>query len=77
MWIEFSKHDYEKQDIHVLKDYTQHKNYRKNDTIHTIEDVVAVSDQSIRVQEKMKKFAKTDSTLMIFGRTGTGKELVA
>lgn len=75
--IEFSKHYYEKQDIHVLKDYPQHKNYRKNNTIHTIEDVVAVSDQSIRVQEKMKKFAKTDSTLMIFGRTGTGKELVA
>ncbi|WP_411815413.1 sigma 54-interacting transcriptional regulator [Kurthia gibsonii] len=31
----------------------------------------------MRVQEKMKKFAKRDSTLMIFGRTGTGKELVA
>ncbi|MEK4137696.1 hypothetical protein MHB75_06135 [Kurthia sp. FSL E2-0154] len=42
--IEFSKHDYENQDIHVLEDYPQHKNYRKNNIIHTIEDVVAASD---------------------------------
>lgn len=75
--IEFSKHYYEKQDIHVLKDYPQHKNYRKNNTIHTIDDVVAVSEKSLLLQHKIKKFATTDSTLMIFGRTGTGKELVA
>ncbi len=31
----------------------------------------------LKIKEQIKKFAKTDSSVLIYGKTGTGKELIA
>lgn len=41
------------------------------------EGIVYASDQMTRVVERVKRFAPTDTTLLITGATGTGKELIA
>ncbi|WP_260631230.1 sigma-54-dependent Fis family transcriptional regulator [Bacillus sp. S/N-304-OC-R1] len=75
--IEFSKHYFTKENIQFLDEYAGHKMYRKNNTIYTIDDIVTVNPQMMAVKEKIKKVARTDSTVLIYGHTGTGKEVVA
>ena len=75
--IEFSKHFFMKEDIQFLDQYAGHKIYRKNNTIYTIDDVVTVNPQMMAVKKRIEKVAKTDSTVLIYGQTGTGKEVVA
>ena len=41
------------------------------------EEIVGSSDELRRVLEKVAKVAPTDSTVLILGETGTGKELIA
>lgn len=41
------------------------------------EDLIGQSPSFIQAQEKAKKYAKSDSTILIFGETGSGKELFA
>jgi len=55
-----------------------------NETLHQrldekfgFEGIVYASDQMSRVIERVKRFAPTDTTLLITGATGTGKELIA
>ena len=55
-----------------------------NETLHQrldekfgIEGIIYASDAMTRVVERIKRFAPTDTTLLITGATGTGKELVA
>ena len=54
-----------------------------NETLHKrldekfgFDGIVYASDQMTRVIERVKRFAPTDTTLLITGATGTGKELV-
>ena len=55
-----------------------------NETLHKrldekfgFEGIIYASDQMTRVIERVKRFAPTDTTLLITGATGTGKELIA
>jgi transcriptional regulator with PAS, ATPase and Fis domain len=41
------------------------------------EDMVFSSDVMIKMVQRAKKFAQTDSTILITGETGTGKEILA
>lgn len=75
--IEFSKHYFTKENIQFLDEYASHKMYRKNNTIYTIDDIVSVNTEMMAVKERIKKVARTDSTVLIYGQTGTGKEVVA
>lgn len=45
--------------------------------LYTIDDIVSDSEQLQGVKRKIKKVAQTDSAVLIFGKTGTGKEMVA
>lgn len=50
----------------------------KNDKdLYTLEDIVSISSEMIELKDRIKKIANTDSSVMIYGETGTGKELVA
>ncbi|MFC0558386.1 sigma-54 interaction domain-containing protein [Halalkalibacter alkalisediminis] len=75
--IEFSKHFYAKENIHSLDKYAGHKVYRKNNTIYTIEDIITGNPKMEEIKSKINKVAQTNSTVLIVGRTGTGKEVVA
>ncbi|MBS4172847.1 sigma 54-interacting transcriptional regulator [Bacillus sp. FJAT-49736] len=75
--IEFSKHFYRKENIQSLNQFAGHKVYRKNNTIYTIENLITIHPKMKAIKEKIYKVAKTDSTVLIYGKTGTGKEVVA
>ncbi|MFS0784009.1 sigma-54 interaction domain-containing protein [Bacillus sp. 1P06AnD] len=75
--IEFSKHFFSKEHIKKLDRFASNKVYRKNNTIYTIENLISESGKMEEIKEKIRKTAKTNSTVLIYGRTGTGKEVVA
>jgi len=53
------------------------KNNEFKKSLYTIDDIITCSPLVNDIKEKIKKIAKTDSTVLIYGETGTGKELVA
>lgn len=75
--VEFSKHFYQKEDMQKLDQFAEHKIYRKNNTIYTINDLISKSERMEEVKNKIQKVSETDSTILINGETGTGKEIVA
>jgi len=75
--IEFSKYIYSKDSINYIKAHSTHKVYRKNNTIYTIEDIVTIDPKMQTVINKIKKASLIESAVLIYGETGTGKEIVA
>lgn len=75
--IEFSKHIFSKENIQFLDKFALNKMYRKNNTIYTIDNIITINSKMEEIKNKIKKIAKTDSTVLIYGKTGTGKEVVA
>lgn len=75
--IEFSKYVYSKDSINYIKGHSTHKVYRKNNTVYTIEDIVTIDKRMKTVIEKIKKAGATESSVLLCGDTGTGKEMVA
>ncbi len=75
--IEFSKHFYTKDSIQSLDKIASHKVYRRNNTYYTIEDLISVNPKMEIIKNKIKRISKTNSTVLIYGKTGTGKEMVA
>ncbi|MCG3086606.1 sigma-54 interaction domain-containing protein [Sporosarcina cyprini] len=75
--IEFSKHFYSKEHMHYLDHYSTHKIYRKNNTVYTIDDLITQNEGMKAIKEKIERIAQHDSTILIYGKTGTGKEIVA
>jgi len=68
------------QKIQQLKNRLEAENlYLRDqiDTEHNHESVVGQSERIKRVLNKVEQVATTDSTVLILGETGTGKELVA
>lgn len=50
---------------------------KKERDLYTIDDIVSVSPRMNELKDKIKKVAQTDSSVLIYGETGTGKELFA
>lgn len=75
--IEFSKHFYTKDNIQSLDKLAHNKVYRRNNTYYTIDDIISVNSKMEIIKNKMKRIAITNSTVLIYGKTGTGKEMVA
>lgn len=63
---------YERQDITL-----ELKAAPKVTRLYEAEDIITVSPKMELVKERIRMIADTDSTVMIYGETGTGKELVA
>ncbi len=67
-------------EVGQLKDQLQQENIYLQDEIrieHDFQEIVGKSDEIKYVMFKIKQVAPTDSTVLIQGETGTGKELVA
>jgi len=50
---------------------------RKQDVVYDFRDVVALSPKMRKVLDSLERFAKTDSTILITGETGTGKSFLS
>ncbi|QHI72345.1 sigma-54 interaction domain-containing protein [Aminipila terrae] len=75
--IEFSKFLYKTDAVHCAKTKPIHKSLKKNNTIYTLDDIITEDKTMLKIKEQITKVAKTDSSVLIYGKTGTGKELVA
>ncbi|MGK7379634.1 sigma-54 interaction domain-containing protein [Planococcus sp. 1R117A] len=75
--VEFSKHYYSKEDMQYLDQYNSHKVYRKNNTGYTIDDIITRNHKMLKIKDKMVRIAKHNSTVLIYGETGTGKAVIA
>ncbi|SHD76189.1 sigma-54 interaction domain-containing protein [Schnuerera ultunensis] len=64
--------DLRKVDEHDIKD-----NFNYSDLFFTIDDILTSNPAMIEVKNKTLKAAKTNSPVMIYGETGTGKDLIA
>lgn len=64
--------DIERQDI-VL----QVKEAGEVKSLYTVDDIITSSRQMEVIKERIAMIADTDSSVLIYGETGTGKELVA
>lgn len=63
---------FERQNISIsLKDNVASKN------LYTIDDIITRSHSMELIKERIPMIADTDSSVLIYGETGTGKELVA
>ncbi len=68
------------QEIEALKDHlAQEKAYLEEEvrTEHNFEDIIGESPALRRVLKQVETVASTDSTVLVCGETGTGKELIA
>jgi chemotaxis protein methyltransferase CheR len=66
--------------IHDLKDWLEAENINLREEIkleHNYEEIIGQSDPLKYVLFKIEEVAPTDSTILILGQTGTGKELFA
>lgn len=50
---------------------------RKQDVVYDFRDVVAYSTKMKKILKSLERFAKTDSTILITGDTGTGKSFLS
>ena len=68
------------QQIKALKDKLEHENVYLQDELRTgrnFEDIIGESAELKKVLQQVEIVAPTDSTVLIEGETGTGKELIA
>ena len=49
---------------------------RKQDIVYNLNDVIAESPEMKEILKSLERFAKTDSTILITGDTGTGKSFL-
>lgn len=75
--VEFSKFLYKTDAVHSVKTKPIHKSLKKNNTIYTIDDIITEDKIMLKIKDQIAKVSQTDSSVLIYGKTGTGKELVA
>jgi len=67
-------------EVEMLRNRLQAENVYLQDEIHSehnVDDMVGSSPALLEVLRKTEQVASTDSTVLVYGETGTGKELIA
>ena len=75
--VEFSDIRYGIKDIRDIETSSDNTRYRDNGTVYTIDNIVTENSEMIDLKKEIEKIALTDFPILIYGETGTGKELVA
>lgn len=65
------------QELHSQLDYYKEKLKRLSGSRYTLGNIIGSSTAVVRLRKDILKFACTNSTVLVQGETGTGKELVA
>lgn len=64
-------------DLRAIHDQDINHSFDYNDFFFNIDDILTQNSAMIEVKNKILKAAKTNSPVMIYGETGTGKDLLA
>lgn len=64
-------------DLRKIEDYDMENTSSIGSLFFTIDDILTGNKKMNQIKEKTLKAAKTNSPVMVYGETGTGKELVA
>lgn len=75
--LEFADFLYDKEHIGEIEGHAEHLIYRKNNTKYIIDDIITGDKTMERIKAQIEKYAIADSNVLIYGETGTGKELIA
>lgn len=75
--IEFADFFYDKNHIGEIESHAEHLIYRSNNTKYILDDIVTGDEKMTALKKQIEKYAMADSTVLIYGETGTGKELAA
>lgn len=75
--VEFANFIYDKTHIGDIESHAEHMIYRKNNTRYLLEDIITGDEKMQEIKRNIEKYAISDSNVLIYGETGTGKELVA
>ena len=62
---------------HIAEPEHDNMGYRSNGTQYTLNDIIGDSKSIEELKKKVYKIADSSSSVLIYGETGTGKELVA
>ncbi|MDR3589812.1 MAG: sigma 54-interacting transcriptional regulator [Negativicutes bacterium] len=65
------------QELHTQLDYYKEKLKRFSGSRYSMADIIGSSSAAVKLRKDILKSANTNSTVLVQGETGTGKELVA
>ncbi|MCR6544533.1 sigma-54 interaction domain-containing protein [Dehalobacterium formicoaceticum] len=63
--------------MELQKKFTKETNYYRKDALYLLDDIVGKSVQMKKIVREARQIAPRQSPVLIFGKTGTGKELFA
>lgn len=63
--------------INNLRLYKNKIEYTKNGTCYSLDDIITQNNKFLNIKKQIARCGNTDSNVLIQGKTGTGKELVA
>lgn len=75
--IEYSTVTYDKRHMMEIESLADVPIYRKNDTRYVIDNIITGDPAIEKIKKRIEKIAIDDTNVLIYGETGTGKELVA
>lgn len=75
--VEFSSIVYDKERVRDILKYKDNYLYRHNGTMYTIESIKTENQKMKEIKSEIEKIAVSDASVLIYGKTGTGKELAA
>jgi len=75
--VEFASFFYSKDHIGEIEQHSDHILYRRNHTKYLLDDIITVDPGMEQIKTNINQIALSDSNVLIYGETGTGKELIA
>ena len=60
-----------------IEQHSEHMLYRKNQTRYILDDIISQDPAMIKIKSEISNIALSNANVLIYGKTGTGKELVA
>ena len=75
--IEVGKFYYGKENMREIEQHSEHMLYRKNQTRYILDDIISQDPAMIKIKSEISNIALSNANVLIYGKTGTGKELAA
>ncbi len=69
--------DFISSTMEIQKKFTKETNYHQKDAFYLLDDIIGKSRQIKKIVREARQIAPRQSPILIYGKTGTGKELFA